>query len=190
MQKLSPEEKIKKIEFHFLEIMKIIWIPLTDSTKKTPQRIGKMFTQEIFSWLNKDNFPKIMKIKNKPNINYHDIILEKNIPFYSTCEHHFLPIIWVVHIAYLPDHEIIWLSKLNRIVDFFSKKPQIQERCTQEIYQCLYEILGIPDIAVVIQAQHMCVSMRWVKHTPSETITLKIWWKISRWEILQMLKNN
>jgi len=184
---LALEEKKEKVAYYFWEIMKIIWIEETESTKKTPQRVAKMYVEELFIWLDTEKFPKIMKIPNTKKDNYNDLILEKDIPFYSICEHHFLPIVGVVHIAYIPSHEIIWLSKLNRVVEYFSKKPQLQERCTQQIYTNLIEILGTESVAVIIQAEHMCVTMRGVKHTTSKTITSKIWWKIEKLELLQMI---
>lgn len=179
--------KNERISFHFWEILKILWVKETPSTKKTPYRVAKMYTQELFTWLDTATFPKILKIPNTWNINYNGILLEKDIPFYSICEHHFLPIVGVVHIAYIPSSEIIWLSKLNRIVEYFSKKPQLQERCTQEIYTSLSEILKTKNVAVIIEAEHLCVSMRWVKHSKSKTITSKIWWKIEEVSLLQMI---
>ena len=167
---LSDDEKVTKIEKHFREIMDILGLDLTDdSLKGTPKRVAKMYVKEIFSGLNPANMPKIALFENK--YKYNEILVEKNISFYSNCEHHFVPIMGKAHIAYISNGQVIGLSKLNRIVEYFAKRPQVQERLTMQIGKKLQEILGTDDVAVVIDAKHLCVSSRGVKDDTSSTIT-------------------
>lgn len=167
---LSDEEKMKKIEFHFREIMETLGLDLNDdSLRGTPKRVAKMYVKEIFSGLNPDNMPKVAMFQNK--YRYNEMLVEKNISFYSNCEHHFVPIMGKAHIAYISNGSVIGLSKLNRIVEYFAKRPQVQERMTIQIANKLKEILGTEDVAVVIDAKHLCVSSRGVEDDSSSTVT-------------------
>lgn len=167
---LSDEEKMKKIEFHFREIMETLGLDLNDdSLRGTPKRVAKMYVKEIFSGLNPDNMPKVAMFQNK--YRYNEMLVEKNISFYSNCEHHFVPIMGKAHIAYISNGNVIGLSKLNRIVEYFAKRPQVQERMTIQIANKLKEILGTEDVAVVIDAKHLCVSSRGVEDDSSSTVT-------------------
>ena len=155
----SDEEKKELIEFHFSEIMKALGLDLTDdSLRGTPKRVAKMYVDEIFNGLDP---------KNKPQI----ALFEKNISFYSNCEHHFVPIIGRAHLAYVSSGKVIGLSKLNRIVNYFAKRPQVQERLTNQIASELKDILQTEDVAVLIDAKHLCVSSRGVKDDTSSTFT-------------------
>ena len=167
---LDDELKIELISKKFKDIMDILGLDLTDdSLKDTPKRVAKMYVKEIFSGLNPVNKPKIALFENK--YNYDEMVLEKNITFYSNCEHHFVPIIGKAHVAYISNGKVIGLSKLNRIVEYFAKRPQVQERLTMQIANELKQILNTQDVAVVIDAKHLCVSMRGVKDESSTTIT-------------------
>jgi GTP cyclohydrolase I len=167
---ISDKEKIKKIEAHFREIMNILGLDLTDdSLKGTPLRVAKMYIEEIFSGLNPANKPKIALFDNK--YQYNQMLVEKNITFYSNCEHHFVPIIGKAHVAYISNGTVIGLSKINRIVQYFAKRPQVQERLTNQIGLELKNILGTEDVAVLIDAVHLCVSSRGIKDTASSTVT-------------------
>lgn len=162
--------KIELIEKHFREIMQILGLDLTDdSLKGTPYRVAKMYVKEIFSGLNPDNKPLARLFENK--YQYNEMLVEKNITFYSNCEHHFVPIIGKAHVAYISNGNVIGLSKLNRIVQYFAKRPQVQERMTMQIGRELSEILGTDDVAVLIDAEHLCVSSRGVQDTASSTVT-------------------
>lgn len=168
--KLTDEEKISEIEYHFKKIMEALGLDLSDdSLVKTPNRVAKMYVNETFSGLNPANKPEISLFENK--YNYNNMLLEKNITLYSNCEHHFVPIIGKVHIAYFPDSKVIGLSKLNRIVQYYAKRPQVQERLTNQIADALKEILGHNDVAVMIEADHLCVSSRGIHDTNSKTTT-------------------
>lgn len=167
---LSDEEKMAKIEHHFREIMLTMGLDLTDdSLRGTPKRVAKMYIQEIFSGLNPKNKPKVALFDNK--YGYYEMLVEKDITFYSNCEHHFVPIIGKAHVAYISNGSVIGLSKLNRIVQYFAKRPQVQERLTMQIAQELCNILGTDDVAIVIDAHHLCVSSRGVQDVNSSTIT-------------------
>ncbi len=167
---LTDEEKMAKIEHHFREIMQTLGLDLNDdSLRGTPRRVAKMYVQEIFSGLNPKNKPKIALFDNK--YGYYDMLVEKDITFYSNCEHHFVPIIGKAHIAYISNGQVIGLSKLNRIVQYFAKRPQVQERLTMQIAKELSQILGTESVAVVIDAHHLCVSSRGVQDVNSSTIT-------------------
>jgi GTP cyclohydrolase I len=168
--KLSDEEKIERIEFHFREIMETLGLDLNDeSLTGTPARVAKMYVQEIFSGLNPKNKPKIALFDNK--YQYKQMLVEKDITLYSNCEHHFVPIYGKAHIAYISGGKVIGLSKLNRLVQYYSQRPQVQERLTEQIGRELQEVLGTNDVAVIIDAKHMCVSSRGIKDTSSATIT-------------------
>ena len=168
--KASNEEKKDKIALLFEEIMYVMGLDLTDdSLKGTPKRVAKMYIDEIFSGLNPANKPKIALFENK--YQYNQMLVEKNITFYSNCEHHFVPIIGKAHLAYISSGKVIGLSKLNRIVQYFAKRPQVQERLTNQIANELSKILGTDDIAVIIDAKHLCVSSRGIKDESSATVT-------------------
>ncbi len=168
--KLSDEEKKEKIALLFGEIMDVIGLDRTDdSLQGTPKRVAKMYIDEIFSGLNPDNKPKIALFENK--YEYNQMLVEKNITFYSNCEHHFVPIIGKAHVAYISSGKVIGLSKLNRIVQYYAKRPQVQERLTNQIAEDLKAILQTEDVAVIIDAKHLCVSSRGVKDDTSSTVT-------------------
>lgn len=164
------DEQIRAIQHHFGQIMRVLGLDLgDDSLKQTPLRVAKMFVNEAFSGLNPMNEPVVTLFENR--FKYNEIILERDIPLYSYCEHHFVPIIGKAHIAYISKGQVIGLSKLNRITDYFSKRPQVQERLTIQIAEHLKEVMNIEDVAVVIKAEHLCVASRGVHHTGCSTIT-------------------
>jgi GTP cyclohydrolase IA len=167
---LSDEEKMQLIAKHFAQIMQIMGLDLTDdSLKGTPARVAKMYVQEIFSGLNPANKPSIKLFENK--YKYNEMLIEKNIKVHSFCEHHFVPIIGKAHVAYISNGKVIGLSKLNRVVDYYCRRPQVQERLTEQIAKELKNVLKTDDIAVLIDAEHMCVSMRGIEQTGCSTIT-------------------
>jgi GTP cyclohydrolase I len=167
---ISDEEKIAKIAIHFEQIMNILGLDLSDdSLKGTPHRVAKMYVQEIFSGLNPANKPAAALFENK--YQYNQMLVEKNILLQSTCEHHFLPIYGRCHVAYISNGYVIGLSKINRIVQYFGKRPQVQERLTMQIMNELKRVLMTEDVAVYIDAKHMCVSSRGIKDTSSSTVT-------------------
>lgn len=166
----SDKEKMEAIEVHFKEIMDILGLDLSDdSLRGTPKRVAKMFVQEIFSGLNPENKPSISLFENK--FNYQEMLVEKGIKVNSFCEHHFLPIYGKAHLAYIANGKVIGLSKLNRIVEFYARRPQVQERLTVQIADELKKVLGTDDVAVYIEAKHMCVQMRGIQHDDCVTIT-------------------
>ena len=168
--KLSDAEKKQRIALLFEEIMDVMGLDLTDdSLKGTPERVAKMYIDEIFSGLNPANKPKIALFDNK--YQYNQMLVEKNITFYSNCEHHFVPIIGKAHVAYISSGKVIGLSKLNRIVQYYAKRPQVQERLTNQIAEDLKSILGTDNVAVIIDAKHLCVSSRGIKDETSATVT-------------------
>jgi GTP cyclohydrolase I len=168
--KLSDQEKKSKIALLFEEIMDVMGLDLTDdSLKGTPERVAKMYIDEIFSGLNPENKPKIALFDNK--YQYNQMLVEKDITFYSNCEHHFVPIIGKAHVSYISSGKVIGLSKLNRIVQYYAKRPQVQERLTNQIAEELKGILGTDDVAVIIDAKHLCVSSRGIKDDTSATVT-------------------
>jgi len=167
---ISDEEKKKRIAFHFTEIMDTLGLDLNDdSLQGTPKRVAKMFVEEIFSGLDPKNKPKIALFDNK--YKYEQMLVEKNITFYSNCEHHFVPIYGKAHIAYISSGKVIGLSKLNRIVQYYAKRPQVQERLTNQIATELQNVLETDDVAVIIDAKHLCVSSRGIKDETSATVT-------------------
>ena len=166
----SDTEKKEIIAFHFTEIMKALDLDLTDdSLKGTPERVAKMYIEEIFSGLNPKNKPKMALFENK--YQYNQMLVEKNITFYSNCEHHFVPIYGKAHVAYISSGKVIGLSKLNRIVQYYAKRPQVQERLTMQIAEDLKKALDTEDVAVIIDAKHLCVSSRGVQDESSATVT-------------------
>jgi len=167
---ISDEEKKEKIATLFKEIMNVIGLDLTDdSLKGTPKRVAKMYIEEIFSGLNPINKPKIALFDNK--YQYNQMLVEKNITFYSNCEHHFVPIIGKAHVAYISSGKVIGLSKLNRIVQYYAKRPQVQERLTNQIAEDLKKALQTENVAVIIDAKHLCVASRGIKDDTSATVT-------------------
>lgn len=167
---LSDDEKIKKIEAHFREIMLTLGLDLTDdSLNGTPKRVAKMYVKEIFSGLDPKNEPAATLFENK--FGYNEMLVEKNIGFYSNCEHHFVPIFGKAHVAYISSGKVIGLSKLNRIVQYFSKRPQVQERLTIQIGKHLQKVLKTEDVAVIMDAKHLCVSSRGIKDDNTSTVT-------------------
>jgi GTP cyclohydrolase I len=167
---LSDKEKIVKIEASVKDILHTLGMDLTDdSIQGTPKRVAKAFINEMFMGLDPKNKPKASTFDN--NYNYGEMLVEKNIVVYSTCEHHLLPIIGRAHVAYISDGKVIGLSKMNRIVEYFSKRPQVQERLTMQIVQAMQEALGTKDVACVIDAKHLCVNSRGIKDIESSTVT-------------------
>lgn len=167
---LDDEEKIEIIEKHFKEIMLTLGLDLLDeSLRGTPHRVAKMYVKELFSGLNPENEPAMTLFTN--DYHYNEMLVEKNIQFYSNCEHHFVPIIGKVHIAYISSGKVIGLSKLHRVVNYFARRPQVQERLTMQIGNALKTALMTEDVAVLVDADHQCVSSRGVKDQTSSTIT-------------------
>ncbi|GLU53931.1 GTP cyclohydrolase 1 [Dyadobacter frigoris] len=167
---LEDDVKIELIEKHFRHIMEIMGLDLTDdSLKGTPKRVAKMYIKEVFSGLDPKNKPKVALFDNK--YKYDQMLVEKDISVFSNCEHHFVPIYGKAHIAYISSGKVIGLSKLNRIVEYFSKRPQVQERLTVQIANELKQALQTEDVAVVIDAKHMCVQSRGVRDAGSSTVT-------------------
>ncbi len=166
----SDEDKISVIKKNIREIMHTLGLDLNDdSLMGTPSRVAKMFVKEIFSGLKPDLKPKSSTFENK--YNYGEMLVEKNINLYSTCEHHLLPIVGKAHVAYISNGTVIGLSKINRIVEYYSKRPQVQERLTKQIVGELQKVLKTKDIACVIDAKHLCVNSRGIKDIDSSTVT-------------------
>lgn len=170
--KLSDEEKIKLIEEQFKNIMLILGLDLTDdSLKGTPYRVAKMYVKELCSGLKAEEKPNPSLFDNK--YNYDKMLIEKNITFYSMCEHHFVPIIGKAHVGYISSGKVIGLSKIHRIINYFAKRPQVQERMTVQVFNELKTILNTEDVAVLMDADHLCVSSRGIKDITSSTITIE-----------------
>lgn len=190
---ISDEEKIKRIQESVKDILITLGMDLTDdSLQGTPKRVAKAFVNELFMGLNPKNKPKASTFDN--NYNYGEMLVEKNIIVYSTCEHHLLPIIGRAHVAYISDGKVIGLSKMNRIVEYFSKRPQVQERLTMQVVQAMQEALGTDDVACVIDAKHLCVNSRGIKDIESSTVTAEFGGKFkdkeTKREFLDYLKMN
>ncbi len=167
---ISDEQKIDLIQNHFKEIMHILGLDLKDdSLSGTPYRVAKMYVKEVFSGLNPANKPEAKLFENK--YEYNEMLIEKDITLYSYCEHHFVPIIGKVHVAYISNGQVIGLSKINRLVQYYAKRPQVQERLTNQIAEGLKEALQSDDVAVIIDATHLCVASRGIKDTNTSTIT-------------------
>lgn len=167
---ISEDEKVKRIEEHFRGIMETLGLDLNDdSLKGTPERVAKMYVKEIFSGLDPANKPKIALFKNR--YRYNQMLVEKDITFYSNCEHHFVPIFGKAHVAYISNGKVIGLSKLNRIVQYYAKRPQVQERFTMQIARELQDVLQTENVAVLIDAKHLCVSSRGVQDNNAATVT-------------------
>ncbi|TYA92189.1 GTP cyclohydrolase I FolE [Seonamhaeicola marinus] len=168
--KLTNEEKIDIIKDDVRHIMETLGLDLTDdSLRGTPNRVAKMFVKEIFGGLDPNNKPKASTFDNK--YKYGEMLVEKNITLYSTCEHHLLPIVGRAHVAYISNGTVVGLSKMNRIVDYYAKRPQVQERLTIQIVRELQEVLGTKDVACIIDAKHLCVNSRGIKDIESSTVT-------------------
>jgi GTP cyclohydrolase I len=166
----TDEQKIAAIEPHFKAIMDILGMDLNDdSLRGTPLRVAKMYVKELFQGLNPANMPNMTLFENK--FQYNEMLVEKNINFYSNCEHQFVPFFGKAHVAYISSGKVIGLSKLNRLVEYFSKRPQVQERLTMQIAKALQTIMQTQDVAVMMDAKHLCVSSRGVKDDSSNTIT-------------------
>tara|TARA_B100000401_G_scaffold388768_1_gene294108 strand:+ start:120 stop:797 length:678 start_codon:yes stop_codon:yes gene_type:complete len=169
---LSDDEKIAIIEDHFKKIMLTLGLDLTDdSLNGTPHRVAKMYVKEIFAGINPISKPKISLFENK--YQYGKMLVEKNISLYSFCEHHFLPFYGTVDVAYISTGEVIGLSKIHRIVNYFAKRPQVQERLTIQVFNELKNILKTEDVAILIDAKHLCVASRGIKDVTSSTVTIE-----------------
>ena len=167
---MSNTEKMMLIEEKIREVLHILGMDLTDdSLCGTPKRVAKMYVNEIFSGLHPDNKPKASSFENK--YKYGEMLVEKNITLYSTCEHHLLPIVGRAHVAYISNGTVVGLSKMNRIVDYFAKRPQVQERLTLQIVQELQNTLNTKNVACVIDAKHLCVNSRGISDINSSTVT-------------------
>ena len=171
--RLDRSQKIEIIQQKFTDIMQVLGLDLSDdSLIETPKRVAKMYVGEIFWGLDYDAFPKCTTVDNK--MAYDEIVVERNVNVQSNCEHHFVIIDGVATVAYIPNKKVLGLSKINRVVEYFSKRPQIQERLTEQVYHALQYILGTDNIGVVIHAQHYCVKSRGVEDTGSSTVTSKL----------------
>ena len=170
---LDRKDKIAEIEKSFSHIMQVLGLDLDDdSLCDTPKRVAKMYVNEIFWGLDYDAFPKCTAVDNK--MKYNEMVCERNINVQSNCEHHFVVIDGLATVAYVPNQKVLGLSKINRIVEYFSKRPQIQERLTEQVFHALQYILETEDVAVMIDAQHYCVKSRGVEDTGSSTVTSKL----------------
>ncbi|PQL94104.1 GTP cyclohydrolase I FolE [Apibacter adventoris] len=167
------EKKQELIQDHFTEIMKILGLDMNDdSLKDTPKRVAKMYVKEIFGGLLPENKPSISTFEN--TYKYRQMLIEKDITVYSTCEHHFLPIIGRAHVAYISNGTVIGLSKINRIVNYYARRPQVQERLTRQIVKAMSEALNTKDVACVIDAKHLCINSRGIQDTNSSTVTAEL----------------
>ena len=190
---LSDSEKIEAIQVDVKNILNTLGMDLTDdSLKGTPKRVAKMFVNEIFGGLNPEKKPKASTFENK--YKYGEMLVEKNITLYSTCEHHLLPIVGKAHIAYISNGTVVGLSKMNRIVDYFAKRPQVQERLTMQIVKELQAVLNSDDVACVIDAKHLCVNSRGIRDIDSSTVTSEFGGKfknsVNKREFLDYIKLN
>ena len=188
---LSDDEKIIKIRENVSQIMETLGLDLTDdSLKGTPNRVAKMFVNEIFSGLHPKRKPKSSTFDNK--YKYGEMLVEKNITLYSTCEHHLLPIVGRAHVAYISNGNVVGLSKMNRIVDYFAKRPQVQERLTIQIVRELQNVLQTENVACIIDAKHLCVNSRGIRDIESSTVTAEYGGKFkeeaTRREFLNFIK--
>ncbi|AVR47289.1 GTP cyclohydrolase I FolE [Christiangramia fulva] len=178
----SDIEKIDLIKEDVRHIMETLGLDLTDdSLKGTPMRVAKMFVNEIFSGLHPKRKPKASVFENK--YKYGEMLVEKNITVYSTCEHHLLPIVGKAHVGYISNGTVVGLSKMNRIVDYFAKRPQVQERMTMQIVQELQNVLGTEDVACVVDAKHLCVNSRGIRDIESSTVTSEFGGKFKQKDI-------
>lgn len=179
---ISDKEKIERIEKSVKDILETLGMDLTDdSLKGTPKRVAKAYVNEIFSGLNPEKMPHLSTFDN--NYKYGEMLVEKNITVYSTCEHHLLPIVGRAHVAYISSGRVIGLSKMNRIVDYYAKRPQVQERLTMQVVQALQKALDTDDVACVIDAKHLCVNSRGVRDIESSTVTSEFGGKFKEKEV-------
>jgi len=186
--KLNSDEKIEIIIDDVKHIMETFGLDLSDdSLNGTPQRVAKMFVNELFSGLDPKKKPKASTFQNK--YNYGEMLVEKNITVYSTCEHHLLPIVGRAHVAYISNGSVVGLSKMNRIVDYYAKRPQVQERLTIQIVRELQNVLNTKDVACVIDAKHLCVNSRGIKDIESSTVTSEFGGKFKNKEVRQEFLN-
>lgn len=170
---LSRSDKIEIIEKHFTEIMKTLGLDLgDDSLEETPKRVAKLMVNEVFWGLEPEAFPKCTAVANK--MKYDEMVIERNINVQSNCEHHFVVIDGFATVGYIPNETVLGLSKINRIVEYFSKRPQIQERLTEQIYHAMAMILETENVGVIIDAEHFCVKSRGVEDVGSSTVTTKL----------------
>lgn len=188
---LSDEQKIESIKKDVENILNTLGMDLTDdSLKGTPNRVAKMFVKEIFGGLNPNKKPGSSTFENK--YKYNEMLVEKNITVYSTCEHHLLPIVGRAHVAYISNGNVVGLSKMNRIVDFYAKRPQVQERLTIQIVRELQQVLKTDDVACIIDAKHLCVNSRGIRDIESSTVTAEFGGKFKedavRQEFLEYIK--
>ncbi|WP_299780380.1 GTP cyclohydrolase I FolE [uncultured Formosa sp.] len=188
---LSDDKKIESIKKDVRHIMETLGLDLTDdSLKGTPNRVAKMFVKEIFSGLNPEKKPTASTFDNK--YKYGEMLVEKNITLYSTCEHHLLPIVGRAHVAYISKGNVVGLSKMNRIVDYYAKRPQVQERLTIQIVKELQVVLGTDDVACIIDAKHLCVNSRGIRDIESSTVTAEFGGKFkekdTRREFIEYIK--
>ena len=188
---ISDAEKIERIQESVKDILTTLGMDLEDdSLKGTPKRVAKSFVNELFMGLNPANKPSASTFDN--NYKYGEMLVEKNIVLYSTCEHHLLPIVGRAHVAYISDGKVIGLSKMNRIVEYYAKRPQVQERLTMQVVQSMQEVLGTENVACVIDAKHLCVNSRGIKDIESSTVTAEFGGKFknkdTKQEFLDYLK--
>ncbi|WP_298472989.1 GTP cyclohydrolase I FolE [uncultured Maribacter sp.] len=185
---LNDEEKIQKIKGSVKEILQTLGLDLEDdSLKGTPKRVAKMFVNEIFGGLNPEKKPKASTFDNK--YKYGEMLVEKNITLYSTCEHHLLPIVGRAHVAYISNGSVVGLSKMNRIVDYYAKRPQVQERLNIQIVRELQKALGTEDVACIIDAKHLCVNSRGIRDIESSTVTAEYGGKFKEKAVRQEFLN-
>jgi len=185
---LSDDDKMNVISEKVYEIMHTLGMDMTDdSLKGTPFRVAKMYVQEIFGGLRPDEKPKMSTFKN--SYQYGEMLVEKNITLYSTCEHHLLPIVGKAHIAYISTGNVIGLSKMNRIVDYYARRPQVQERLTMQIVKDLQEALDTDDVACVIDAKHLCVNSRGIRDIDSSTVTAEYGGKFKNLDVRKEFLN-
>ena len=179
---LTKEEKIDIIKDDVRHIMETLGLDLSDdSLKGTPLRVAKMYVQELFGGLNPDIKPKASTFQNK--YKYGEMLVEKNINVYSTCEHHLLPIVGKAHLAYISNGTVVGLSKMNRIVDYFARRPQVQERLTIQIVREMQKVLNTDDVACIIDAKHLCVNSRGIRDIDSSTVTAEFGGKFQEKEV-------
>tara|TARA_B100000787_G_scaffold30665_2_gene20568 strand:+ start:25179 stop:25859 length:681 start_codon:yes stop_codon:yes gene_type:complete len=188
---ISDTEKIERIQESVKDILTTLGMDLEDdSLRGTPKRVAKAFVNELFMGLNPLNKPSASTFDNK--YNYGEMLVEKNIVVYSTCEHHLLPIVGRAHVAYISDGKVIGLSKMNRIVEYYAKRPQVQERLTMQVVQAMQLALGTDNVACVIDAKHLCVNSRGIKDIDSSTVTAEFGGKFkekeTKQEFLEYLK--
>ena len=167
---ISDDEKIDRIQDNVTDILLTLGMDLTDdSLRGTPKRVAKMFVKELFGGLHPDRRPSLSTFENK--YKYNEMLVEKNITLYSTCEHHLLPIVGKAHVAYISNGSVVGLSKMNRIVDYYAKRPQVQERLNRQIVKELQQVLNTDNVACVIDAKHLCVNSRGIRDISSSTVT-------------------